>query len=206
MTAPPSNRLTARRRAAMQRASRSGTGFTLIEMVVVTAILAMMAALIVPNLVAIHESQLVRQAQAALLRLPSEAHNEAVRSGQPVILRVNGDAIVMERWNESDTDADPQNPQEVQEVKSVSLGNVLQVDGARLNGNTTDTGSWRWITYPDGSAFSAGLTFRIGSNTGDRSLWIPANGGTPTWQNGELPDTSTDTWPAGELQQRTQSS
>ena len=108
----------------------------------------------------------------------------------------------MERWNESDTDADPQNPQEVQEVKSVPLGNALQVDGARLNGETTDPGSWRWITYPDGSAFSAGLTFRTGSNTENRSLWIPANGGTPTWQNGELPDTSTDTWTAGELQQR----
>lgn len=184
------------------RAWRRHAGFTLIEMVVVTAILAMMAALIVPNLVAIHRSQAIRAAQADILRLPTDARNEAMKSGMPVILRVNGNNLELDRWAESDTDYDPQNPQQTQPYRSVSLGGDIQVDTAQQNGNSADTASWRWIAYPDGSAFSAGLTFRVGGS-GRGSLWIPANGGQPEWRGGDLPDTTNDKWTAGELQSST---
>lgn len=171
-------------------------------MVVVTAILALMAALILPNLVTINRSRALRDEEAAILRLPIQARNMAMRSGQPVILRVDGsDALVLERvsWSETvpapttpdsvgggnasntpdpmasqdaQSPQDPEDPQQVQPVTRLTLDPDVQVSSVQRNGQAMDASTWHWIAYPDGSSDAASITFQIGGSS--RTLWIPA--------------------------------
>lgn len=175
---------------SVRRSSRAA--FTLIEMVVVTAIVALMSALILPNLVAIQRSRMLRDEQAVLKRLPTEARNEAVKARVTVSLRVDGNEIVMERENTKTN--------EPESVKRVPVGNGFQVTGAQSGNDTSDVGSWKWQAFPDGTSDSGGLTFQVGSE--QQSLWIPADG-PARWVGADLPQTTDNSWPAGDLQQRT---
>lgn len=76
---------------------RRRAAFTLVEMIVVTMIIALMAALIMPNVVAFKRSRDLKDTQAKILRLPLEAKNEAMRSGRPVQLHFDGEDLVMTR-------------------------------------------------------------------------------------------------------------
>ena len=167
-------------------------GFTLVEMTVVISVLALMAALVVPNMVAIKRSQDLRDLEASLLRAPAEARNEARKTRQPVTLRVEGDALVMERGASDEEE-------EAEEVKRVVFGERLRIESAQIAGEPIDVASWQWAAYPDGSADTGGLEFVEGEArkslvlSGDRSA---------RWVEGELPQMTEDRWPAGELEQR----
>jgi len=169
---------------------RVGRGFTLIEMTVVIAILLLMAAYIVPNAVAFLKSRTTQDLEASVARLPAEARNEAVGKQVPVHLRLDGTQIMME-----DAPVDGQTTA----VKHVDLGSNLTVEVMQLNGQTSDTGSWVWTAYPDGTTDKGGIQFGDGSTS--KSLVFGANGGT-RWVDGVLPDQSLDQWPAGSLQTR----
>ncbi|HZO91905.1 MAG TPA: hypothetical protein VFB38_26545 [Chthonomonadaceae bacterium] len=170
------------------RAARRG--FTLIEMVVITIVLILMAAYIVPNMVALTRSRSVYAVEAAIQRAPVEARNEARRSQRPVALRVEGDVLVLARLSEAG---------DLQEFKRIALGNTIQVTRARLGSETRDLASWQWTVYPDGSADSGGLEFSEG--TAIKSL-VLSQSGEGRWSEGALPDTNDDRWQAGELEQR----
>lgn len=161
--------------------------FTLVELTVVCAILVIIAATIVPNLVAVTRSRSLKDLEGNVARLPAEARNEAVKSQTPVRLRVSGTTLVMERVPATGEPA---------QVKMVDLGDSLTVDAAQQNGKTTDAGSWVWMVYPDGSADSGGVEFTEGQ--AQKSLVLSANGGVQ-WIDGPLPDSAQDTWPAGQL-------
>jgi prepilin-type N-terminal cleavage/methylation domain-containing protein len=171
---------------------RRRQGFTLIEMVVVVAIIAMMAGLILPNLVAFQQSRNLHDAQAALLRLPAEAKNEAVKSKTTTTLRVEGSDIVLERKNVETGDPE--------EVKRVPVGAGMQVESAQKGSDSTDVASWTWQAFPDGTTDSGALTFRIGS--AEQYLYLPAQGAA-RWGTDALPQPSDETWAAGDLEQRT---
>ena len=76
---------------------RGRRAFTLVEMIVVCAVLVIIAAAIVPNLVAITRSRSLKDLEAGVARLPLEARNEALQTHTPVRLRVSGTTLVMER-------------------------------------------------------------------------------------------------------------
>lgn len=180
---PPTSRAS---KAALRRRA-----FTLMEMVVVCAVLIIIAAAIVPNLVAITRSRALKDLEGNIARLPAEARNEALRSQTPVQLRLSGTMLVMEQV--------PTTGAPVQ-VKEVDLGSDIQVDSVQLNGKPSDTGTWAWTVYPDGSADSGGIQFSEGQ--AQRAL-ILSPSGSARWITGELPDQSQDQWPAGQLLQRT---
>jgi type II secretory pathway pseudopilin PulG len=169
-------------------------------MIAVTAILLIMAALIVPNLVGMAHSRSVRDNEEAIERLPAAARIEAQRSGAPVILRIQDNALVMERCSPGE---DPLNADQTDTVLTLQINSDLRPDSAQEGGKSVDTGAWKWIAYPDGSAEVGGLTFTSGTTAGGTStisLMIPARG-EAIWSRGELPPPDGNQWPAGTMVQ-----
>jgi type II secretory pathway pseudopilin PulG len=186
------------------RRNARGAAFTLVEMTVVVTILALMAALVVPNLVAIRDGQRARAWAADVLRLPTEARNEARRAGVPVTLRVDGDALVMQRppapepGEPADTEAEPQ------EVRRLDFPEGVTLEAGRRGRDAADAATWDWVVYPDGSADSGGLEFGTGggggSADGHRTLLLPARASDePRWQDGPLREDADERWQAGNL-------
>ena len=101
---PPTSPVTERARA-----------FTLVEMIVVCAVLVVIAAALVPNLLAFTRSRSLKDLEANVARLPAEARNEALKSQTPIRLRVSGTTLVMEQ-----VPADGSNPQQVKSVTSAT--------------------------------------------------------------------------------------
>lgn len=188
------------------------SAFTLIELVIITIVLVLMAACIVPRMIALTRSRALFEVEAAIQRAPLEARNEARRSQVPVRLRVENGALLME-WvldsqnqQQQPNTAMQANPPTLrsdgvspQEFKRITLGDDIQVQYAQRNNQNSDLGSWQWTVYPDGSADTAGLQFSEGNK--QKSL-VLTNTGDGQWLEGALPDTSQQQWPAGELQQR----
>lgn len=166
-------------------------GFTLVELVVVIFILLLLATAVVPRVVAIQKSRRLKDMEGRIIRLPIEARNEAVRAAMPVRLRVDGAALVIER--------SPVNG-EAETVKRVPLIPGIQVDSVRLGEQPSNTGSWQWTVYPDGSAEDGGIQFE--ENGSEKSLLLSSQG-EARWILGDLPDEAPERWPAGQLKQRT---
>jgi type II secretory pathway pseudopilin PulG len=164
--------------------------FTLMEMVVVCAVLIIIAAAIMPNLVAMTRSRSLKDLEGSIARLPAEARNEALKSQTPVQIRVSGTMLVVEQV--PDTGAPVQ-------VEQVDLGSDITIDSAQLNGKSVDIGSWTWMVYPDGSADSGAMQFSEGQV--QKSLILYTSGDS-RFITGPMPDQSQDQWPAGQLLQR----
>jgi len=190
-------------------------------MVVVCAILTLLATLIMPNLVALRRSQDLRQTAAAILRLPIEARNQAAALKVPVVLHFDGNDLVLEQADVTTVQSGPltmnrppnasrtplgasagaaANGNGTTILKRVTLGSEVQIESAQDAGESQDPGSWQWMVYPDGTADTAGLVFRFGSE--QRSLYLPADGAARWIEGGNLPDPTQDHWPAGEVEQR----
>lgn len=165
--------------------------FTLIEMMVVIAVLTLMAGFITPNLVALQRSRTTRSLEAAVVRLPAEAREEARRSGKTVTLRVEDDTLVVEHKATSEQDAT--------EVKRLSLAGQLQVDEAQTNGESTDLASWEWTIYADGTSRPAKLIFKEGASA--KALLFSAEGDA-RWAKSVDDTTDEERWEAGGLEQR----
>ncbi|MCC6445836.1 MAG: hypothetical protein IT210_20575 [Armatimonadetes bacterium] len=179
----------------MRRKNRAGygrQGVTLVEMNAVILVLVMMAALVMPNLVSLRRSRSVQDMKAAILRLPAEARNEARKSREAVRLRVEEDALVMERVP---AEGDPV------EVRRVRLEEGFLIENARIGQETLEPDSWEWQVYPDGSAEAGGLEFSESEGEENTSLLLSEEG-KAQWISGELPETLEDRWPAGEIEQR----
>jgi Tfp pilus assembly protein FimT len=195
-------------------------------MIVIALILMIMAALAVPNIVAYQRSASHKQLEANVARLPLEARNQAVLLQNPVSISVSGNTLVMQEQefdtnpnsntgsmssNDSSTTLDPDNlmqgasgsagagaTTQVQ-LKTIDLGTDMQVDSVQLNGQATDTGSWLWMAYPDGSSDTGAIQFSEGSVS--KSLVMDGKGHSQ-WISGEMPDQSQDEWSAGQLETR----
>jgi prepilin-type N-terminal cleavage/methylation domain-containing protein len=170
---------------------RQASAFTLIEVTVVILVIAIMAALVLPNMVAIEESRQRRAAEATLQRLPAEAREESRRLKAPVTLRVDGDDLVMERWFVGeDAGRDPE------EVKRISLYGGVKIANVRQGSESISPEEWEWTAYPDGSAPSANLEVTEGDNT--KMLYFPSEGDARWLADGEE-DPSEGGWSAGEV-------
>ncbi len=173
-----------------QRTARTTRGFTLIEMSCVIAIMFVVAALIMPDFVTMRRSRALQDLKAAIHRLPIEAANESRARALPARIVIENDTLILQYVPLED---DPV------EVKRVELSSLMSIQGVRQGGEAVDTGSWNWQVYPDGSAVTAAIVFKEGSNT--LSLVLERDGQTQ-WVSGEPPDTSDDEWDAGEIEYR----
>jgi len=170
-----------------ERRGHDRHGFTLIEVILVIMVLSIMAALVVPRLIAIKNSRDLMSLEASIARLPTLARNAAVSSGKPVTLQISGDALVMQQ---SQTDGT------TTQMKQVSFNNLITVDNTQLGSKPVDPTAWTWTAYPDGTSDSGGLEFTEGK--AQKSLVIPRDRNV-RWVDGALPDTTGDEWTAGDL-------
>src|SRR5687768_1564522 len=109
-------------------------------MTVVITILAVMAASIMPNLVAIKQSRELRALEWTLQRVAAQARDEARQRNARVILSMDGDDLVMSlvRTAEGET-ADTA---ELEEIKRVPLGKNLRIDAVRKGTETISSSEW----------------------------------------------------------------
>lgn len=173
---------------------RRASGFTLIEVSVVIVVIAAMAVLVLPNMVAIEQSRQRRAAESALQRLPAEAREESRRLKAPVTVRVEGDELVMERWFVGE-DAG----REPEEIKRISLYGSVKIENVRQGSESYSPDEWEWTAYPDGSSPSANLEVTEGEST--KMLYFPPDGDGRWLLDGEE-DPTEGGWDAGEVQVR----
>ncbi|MES2463909.1 MAG: type II secretion system protein [Armatimonadota bacterium] len=182
------------------RSKKRRSAFTLIEMTVVITILAVMAASIMPNLVALKQSRELRELEWALQRLPAQARDEARQRNARVILRMDGDDLVLSevRTAEGGTEGDA----ELEEIKRVPLGKNLRIDAVRKGMETISSSDWEWTAYPDGSSDNANLSVVEGDT--NKSLVLPASGEAHWNTDDETEPAEDEPWQAGEVEQRGQ--
>ncbi len=180
---------------AYRRSHRRPTsGFTLIEVTVVITVIAIMAVLVLPNMVAIEQSRQRRATEAILQRLPAQAREESRQLKAPVTVRMDGNDLVLERWFVGeDAGRDPE------EIKRITLYGGIKITNVRQGSESVTPDEWEWTAYPDGSAPSANLEVTDGDNT--RTLYYPSDGDARWLQNGE-DDPTESGWSAGEVQVR----
>ena len=171
--------------------SKSRSGFTLMEMMVIIFILILISAAVIPRVVAYLASEQLKSLEASIARLPGQARQDALRLQEPVRLRLEGSTIYEE---EVPVVGD------ITQVKELDLGSTVQIDSAQKNYQNIETSSWDWTAYPDGTSDGGGVQFSVEGQ--EMSLIIPVLGNA-TWVTGPLPDESQDQWTAGQLQQRT---
>jgi hypothetical protein len=165
-------------------------GFTFVEISVVLVVLFIIASMVFANLATVTKSRALKDLEGKVARLPTPARNDAVRLNTPVQLRIQGTTLVEEQVPDSG---------EPTQLTNLDLGQDLTVDRVQLNGQDSDSGTWTWTAYPDGSSDSGGIEF---SESGaQKALVLPSTGGAE-WVNGALPDETQDTWPAGVYLQR----
>jgi type II secretory pathway pseudopilin PulG len=179
-------------RVSHSRSFSYSRGFTLIELTVIVFILLLVSAAVVPNVVSLGLSRDLKNREGKLARLPAEARLEAARTGKPVRLRVEDTDLVMEAVPANGTG-------KAQRIKQVNFGKSIQADTVQLNGQPSDTGSWQWTVYPDGSAENGGIEFAEGKVL--KSLLLSSDS-EARWISGGLPEQAPDHWPAGRLHQR----
>lgn len=195
---------------------RARAGFTLIEMMVVCAFILAFAAMLVPNMVNMKRSQDDREFQSALLRLVTQAHEDAIDSGRTVALSSQGNQLVIaEQADTASATFQTQNtPQEnlgVDQDKTVKTLDILpsaQLSDFQLVTNTVDgtaespaESDWKLLFYPDGRSDQGGFTVTIDGQ--EKSISIDKLGHV-SLIDGNLPDTSNSQWIAGDYVHRAQ--
>jgi len=160
--------------------------FTLVEVIAITTILLLIAAIAAPNYVAIRRGQNERALTASLERLPAEARVEAKRSGVPVALMCDTESF----WIESRAaDDDPV------EIRRLPIGTDTTIDSVRQGGLDVDLTSFEWIVQPDGTANSADIMLRFGDRP--RTLRL-GRVGDVRWIDNGGDEVTEESWTAGE--------
>lgn len=166
-------------------------GFTLIELSVVVLIMAMFAALTVPNMAATVESGNKRNFRQSVITMIRRAKEEALTRGQVVLMSTNSD-----NGFELSTTVDEQETKfaEVSPVDGVTATNFMK------GGSSAGEGDWQMAFYPDGTC--EGGSFEFQQNGSTRSVSISKKNCAVTVTDGSLePENDPDQqWQAGEYE------
>ena len=173
----------------------SRRGFTLIEMGVVTFLLALFAAMIVPAVAHWQAGEQYRSFPGRMLRFVAQVKQDAIDNKQARTLgyeATTGD--FHEYWT------DPQSQQQ-QEGSMLTIPPEMQLGRLVYLGNDSSVQDWQVTFYPDGTAEDAGCEVR----DQDQYVTIQTTSlGQITESTDPLPEQSDIKWSAGNLEQRTQ--
>lgn len=173
------------------RSINKKAGFTLVELGVVILVLAMLAALVAPRLVAFQRTQEYRTFVSQTRAIFSEAREAAIERKAACVLTIDGRSIQLAPLSE-DSDA--------QAIRTVSMPDGVEVSTVRLNGSQSNETEWRVAFYPDGSATKAGIEFD--SDGRIFAMQVDDVTGRTELIDDTLPEETQTRWEAGEREQR----
>lgn len=151
---------------------------------VVIAVLAMMASVAVPNVVAMQRARADRSTLEAVGRLPSTARLKSRQDGKTVTLTYESGQSELRLTQDDES------------VGSVALGEGVSVTSVDLDDTAKTAGEVKF--YEDGTADAA--TIRVSAGGGERYLRIDKDGSS-RWVD-EPPQVQDERWEAGEIEQR----
>jgi len=171
-------------------------GFTLVELTVVIAVLMILAAAVVPNLVAFETSQRERTFYNTLANLPAQARERAIAQGKNVTLQYDDNANQFQLHSNDDNGND-------QSISKLDLLPGMQVNRVMLGTTDSNSSDWKLTFYPDGTSDGGGAELTLTDST-IVSLKIEASNGHAQLLTDRLPDPSAEKWQAGDYVHRTQ--
>lgn len=172
-------------------------GFTFIEMSVVILVLALVAAIVAPNISAMIDSQQTQSFRIDAERIARQARAEAISQGDTVRLTFSGvlrAAQVSEELEAAEEEAGGA------AIAEVDLPEGVTAVAFRANGQDVGPEDWRAEFYAGGDARSGGITFDSSGR-----IWhlLIQREGQITVGEGELPPAEADRWEAGLIETRT---
>lgn len=168
-------------------------GFTFIEIMVIVVIVAMIAALATPRLIAIHNSELLRTEMASIDRLVANARTDAMSRSQSVqFVATASDSLEL-----TVTDSQTSEPTV---LSTLLLKNGIKVEKFLLNGTELGPDEWTCSFYSDGTADPVQIQFDI--NGTKYLLKVDGHSARGRLAVGEADTEDTTKWKAGELVQR----
>lgn len=179
--------------------------FTLIEMTVVCAILAMVAVLVMPNLIGMKARRDRDETIDSVLRLAQRGRESAIQDGVTYSLTVNGGTTLTLQKEKAEQEGDDprQTPAGTQatleDVAHVDLDNGVSVGNLRLGSQDSSVSDFTMHFYPDGHSEGGGL--ELNYDGAQRSLLV-TNRGLVSLADGALPATAETDWEAGQYVQR----
>lgn len=206
--------------SAAQSSGKNGCtrGFTLIEMMVVTTVLAMLAAVIVPSLLSLQRAQESRRSLSDLLSMARLSAGQARQTGRTfelVIDENNSSVIVRPEVVDEErfpalrpTTSNGLTSTGIQEAANTpedddqatvtrSLAASIKIQSATVDDESI-TGETIVKFYSDGSAQRA--IIQLTESDVDRTLVVDRQGGIQLVRGQS--DLAQDRWPAGDLEQR----
>lgn len=169
--------------------------FTYVELGAVVLLIAMFAALVMPNLIALQHSREIRSFYTDVVRFVRSAREMAIARNQTLELRVGqGDSfeIVVPATEEA----------EAQVLETKELPQELRFGSFRLDGQESTAETWSVRFYFDGAAQSAMAEILEGNAS--RTLRIGSRDARVDLLQGNMPDEEPDEWEAGQIEIRQQ--
>lgn len=170
---------------AKQRTSRrldARRGFTYLELGVVILVLSLFAAVAVPRITAMLESQESHAFRSRLVLMLGEAREQAITRGESVEVAFDGASF------------------QVGENENLPMPEFVSIAQGMLDGVDLGSEDWSARFYPDGTSTSLSLEFLEAGEP-----WhITVNPTTAIgdWGWGSVPETGQTRWEAGELETR----
>lgn len=153
-------------------------GFTLVEILAVIVVVAMAAAIAVPNLSSTIRGQRLRDFYSGLRRLPTQASELAQRLGTPVNLTLTEEGGFLLQNADSDSD-------EGTALATLEPVAGVEFSGFRLNDEDVAEGEWIVSFYPDGTADRALLQLDEGGTSQLFRVDPKTSRGTLTYEDAE---------------------
>ncbi len=179
--------------------------FTLVEMTVVCAILAMLAVLVTPNLIGMKTRRDRDETINSVLRLVQRGRESAIQGRRTYQLIVNGGTtLTLQRNKAAQEGDDPRQaqvgqPAETEDVAQVELSGEVTLGDLRLGDKDTNASDFTMHFYPDGSSEGGGLELAY---DGSKKNLAVTNRGLATLADGALSTATETEWEAGQYVQR----
>ncbi len=172
---------------------RATKGFTLIEISVVIVVVTLIAALMMPNIMAMKSSREARNFLSAIRDLSVRARTEALNHGETM-------AMTMDPTNQqltvavdsTETDAD-------KNIASLKVPEGTTLQTYKIGTEDSNDASWKVHFYPDGRSEGGG--FEINQANAVQAFMIREDGSNRMLM-GNYPDLTSEKWQAGDYVKR----
>lgn len=172
---------------------KNRAGFTYVELSVVILVLALVVAMVTPNVQAFMRGEQDRRERSAISRMSLEARLEALSSGNPTGLSYDGASREFVITNEASDSTGS-------EVKRIIVPDAIEPVRFVANRTEMSPAEWKVVYYPDGTCDGGGIEMSEGPTT--MALLLDPSSASGRWVQGQLPDPQTERWAAGEYERR----